>query len=78
MLVADVLFAIGALWQAVTGTVWGMIFGRSVVGIAVGGASLVVPLYGRNSIRGDQRTDMMRTGTFLSSRHPLSVGCSLP
>lgn len=44
VLVADVLFAIGALWQAFTGSVAGMIFGRSVVGLAVGGASLVVPL----------------------------------
>ncbi|KAL8736604.1 MAG: hypothetical protein Q9181_002327 [Wetmoreana brouardii] len=45
VLVADVLFTIGALWQALTGSVVGMIFGRSVVGLAVGGASLVVPLY---------------------------------
>ncbi|KAL8694759.1 MAG: hypothetical protein Q9218_000685 [Villophora microphyllina] len=45
VLVADVLFAVGALWQALTGSVAGMIFGRSVVGLAVGGASLVVPLY---------------------------------
>lgn len=43
--VADVLFVIGALWQAVTTSVWGMIGGRSIVGLAVGAASLVVPLY---------------------------------
>ncbi|MCJ1310541.1 hypothetical protein MMC25_004205 [Agyrium rufum] len=43
--IADVLFAIGALAQAMTTTTWGMIFGRSVVGLAVGAASLVVPLY---------------------------------
>ena len=45
ILIADALFVIGALWQAFTGTVWGMIVGRSVVGLAVGGASLVVPLF---------------------------------
>ncbi|RAL05699.1 MFS myo-inositol transporter [Aspergillus ibericus CBS 121593] len=45
ILVADVLFALGALIQAVTSTVWGMIAGRSIVGLAVGGASLVTPLY---------------------------------
>ncbi|KAL8711358.1 MAG: hypothetical protein Q9220_004255 [cf. Caloplaca sp. 1 TL-2023] len=45
VLVADILFAIGAIWQAFTGSVTGMIIGRSVVGLAIGGASLVVPLY---------------------------------
>lgn len=44
ILVADVLFVVGALWQAFTGTVIGMVVGRSIVGLAVGGASLVVPL----------------------------------
>lgn len=43
--VADVLFVVGALWQAVTTSVWGMVGGRSTVGLAVGAASLVVPLY---------------------------------
>ncbi|KAF2184327.1 general substrate transporter [Zopfia rhizophila CBS 207.26] len=45
ILLADVLFVLGALWQAFTQSVWGMIGGRSVVGIAVGSASFVVPLY---------------------------------
>ncbi|KAF2759722.1 general substrate transporter [Pseudovirgaria hyperparasitica] len=45
ILVADILFIIGALWQALTTSVWGMIGGRSVVGLAVGSASFVVPLY---------------------------------
>ncbi|KAH1493816.1 hypothetical protein LV164_007548 [Aspergillus fumigatus] len=45
ILVADVLFTLGALVQAVTGQVWGMVLGRSVVGLAVGAASLVTPLY---------------------------------
>ena len=44
IVIADTLFALGALWQAFTGTVWGMVLGRSMVGLAVGGASLVVPL----------------------------------
>ena len=44
ILVADVLFIIGALWQASTANVTGMIIGRSIVGLAVGGASLLVPL----------------------------------
>lgn len=35
----------GALWQAFTSSVWGMIAGRSIVGAAVGSASFVVPLY---------------------------------
>lgn len=42
---ADVLFILGALWQAFTGSVWGMIFGRSVVGLAIGAASLITPLF---------------------------------
>ncbi len=45
ILVADALFTLGAIWQAVTSTVWGMILGRSIVGLAIGGASLIVPLY---------------------------------
>ncbi|KAL1872179.1 ATP-binding cassette, regulator of translational elongation [Paecilomyces lecythidis] len=45
ILVADGLFAIGALWQALTSSVWGMIAGRSAVGLAVGAASLVTALY---------------------------------
>ena len=45
ILIADALFALGALWQAVTTTVWGMILGRSIVGLAIGGASMIVPLY---------------------------------
>ncbi len=42
---ADVLFIVGALWQAWTSNVAGMIAGRSIVGVAVGSASFVVPLY---------------------------------
>ncbi|KAF2677265.1 general substrate transporter [Lentithecium fluviatile CBS 122367] len=42
---ADLLFIIGALWQAWSTSVWGMVFGRSIVGAAVGSASFVVPLY---------------------------------
>lgn len=45
ILVADVLFIVGALAQAASTTVSGMITGRSIVGIAVGSASFVVPLY---------------------------------
>lgn len=44
ILVADALFALGAIWQAATNEVWGMIAGRSIVGLAVGSASLVTPL----------------------------------
>lgn len=45
IVIADLLFVIGALCQAYTGTVTGMILGRSVVGLAIGGASLITPLY---------------------------------
>ncbi|KAF1810207.1 putative transporter protein [Eremomyces bilateralis CBS 781.70] len=45
ILIADILFIAGALWQAVTTSVWGMILGRSVVGFAIGSASFVTPLY---------------------------------
>ena len=45
ILTADALFAAGALWQALTGSVSGMIVGRSIVGLAIGAASLIVPLY---------------------------------
>ena len=45
ILFADALFTAGALWQAVTTSVWGMILGRSIVGLAIGAASLIVPLY---------------------------------
>ena len=42
---SDILFIVGALWQAVSGSVWAMIIGRSIVGLAIGGASLITPLY---------------------------------
>lgn len=45
ILIADVLFITGALSQAGITSVFGMVVGRSIVGFAVGGASLVVPLY---------------------------------
>ncbi|KAK4043555.1 general substrate transporter [Parachaetomium inaequale] len=45
ILLADALFAIGALVQACSSTVAQMVLGRSVVGMAVGAASFVVPLY---------------------------------
>ncbi|KAL6236351.1 hypothetical protein BDW75DRAFT_206973 [Aspergillus navahoensis] len=45
IVVADILFTIGSFIQAATGEVWGMILGRSIVGLAVGSASLVTPLY---------------------------------
>lgn len=42
---SDFLFTAGALWQAISSHVWEMILGRSLVGLAIGGASLIVPLY---------------------------------
>ncbi|KZF25576.1 general substrate transporter [Xylona heveae TC161] len=45
ILVADALFILGALWQACTASVWGMVAGRGIVGLAIGAASMVVPLY---------------------------------
>ncbi|CCF34700.1 hypothetical protein CH063_06637 [Colletotrichum higginsianum] len=45
ILVADILFILGALMQAWAGTVTSMVIGRSIVGAAVGAASFVVPLY---------------------------------
>lgn len=45
ILIADFLFMIGAMWQAVTTSVMGMIVGRSIVGLGIGAASLVAPLY---------------------------------
>lgn len=45
ILIADLLFILGALIQAVAASVWVMIAGRSVVGLAVGAASFVTPLY---------------------------------
>ena len=44
VIIADVIFIIGALWQAFAVSVPSMVFGRSVVGLAVGAASFVVPL----------------------------------
>jgi len=45
VLLADVAFILGALLQAVASSVWVMIIGRSVVGVAVGAGSFVAPLY---------------------------------
>lgn len=45
ILVADILFILGSAIQTVTTSVWFMIAGRSIIGLAVGAASFVVPLY---------------------------------
>ena len=45
ILLADLLFTLGAAVQAGAGTVATMVLGRSVVGMAVGAASFAVPLY---------------------------------
>jgi SP family myo-inositol transporter-like MFS transporter 13 len=45
VLLADVAFIIGAVLQAATSSVVGMIAGRSIVGLAVGAGSFVAPLY---------------------------------
>lgn len=45
ILIASGLFIIGALLQALAATVWTMVFGRSVVGLAIGSAATVVPTY---------------------------------
>lgn len=45
ILVADGFFTVGAVLQAITSQVWWMIVGRSIVGLAVGSASLVTPMY---------------------------------
>ncbi|KAH7636038.1 general substrate transporter [Sordaria sp. MPI-SDFR-AT-0083] len=45
VLFADTLFIIGALLQAASRTVEMMVVGRSVVGVAIGAASFVTPLY---------------------------------
>lgn len=45
ILCADLLFIAGALLQALSGTVAAMVAGRAVVGLGVGAASFVTPLY---------------------------------
>ncbi|KAI0900992.1 general substrate transporter, partial [Annulohypoxylon nitens] len=45
ILLSDLLFVFGALVQAFSYKVWGMVLGRSIVGAAVGAASFVTPLY---------------------------------
>jgi SP family myo-inositol transporter-like MFS transporter 13 len=45
VLLADMAFILGAVVQAITPSVVGMIAGRSIVGLAVGAGSFVAPLY---------------------------------
>ncbi|KAI8947086.1 putative MFS myo-inositol transporter [Xylaria longipes] len=45
ILVADILFIFGALIQAFSVSVSHMVLGRSIVGLAIGAASFVTPLY---------------------------------
>ena len=45
ILLSDVLFIVGALCQAFATTVGGMIAGRAIVGLAIGAASFLTPLY---------------------------------
>ena len=82
---SDILFILGALWQALTNTVWGMILGRAVVGLAIGGASLITPLYISELAPSHLRGRLVTVSLLLhhrrsSSRHTLSAGpfSSLP
>lgn len=45
VLLADAAFILGAVVQAFSQSVWVMIAGRSIVGLAVGAGSFVAPLY---------------------------------
>lgn len=45
MLLADIAFILGAVFQAWSSSVWGLILGRAIVGTAVGAGSFVAPLY---------------------------------
>ncbi|KAI2611090.1 general substrate transporter, partial [Hypoxylon fragiforme] len=45
ILLSDLLFVLGAVVQALSYSVSNMVLGRSIVGIAVGAASFVTPLY---------------------------------
>jgi len=45
VLLADIAFILGAVVQAATSSVTGMIAGRAIVGLAVGAGSFVAPLY---------------------------------
>lgn len=45
VMLADIAFILGAIIQAVSSSVWIMVFGRAIVGLAVGAGSFVVPLY---------------------------------
>ncbi|KAI6348142.1 hypothetical protein MCOR25_010845 [Pyricularia grisea] len=55
ILVADLLFAVGAILQACSDTVAEMVAGRSIVGAGVGAASFVVPLYIAETAPADHR-----------------------
>ena len=44
-MLADVLFTIGAILMATAKSIPLLIFGRLIVGLGVGAASLVVPVY---------------------------------
>ncbi|KAI0025100.1 general substrate transporter [Xylariomycetidae sp. FL0641] len=45
LLLADLLFILGALAQAFASQLWHMVLGRAIVGAAVGAASFATPLY---------------------------------
>ncbi|KAI0455169.1 putative MFS myo-inositol transporter [Xylaria acuta] len=45
ILVADILFVFGAVIQAISVSIPHMVIGRSIVGLAIGAASFVTPLY---------------------------------
>jgi len=45
VVLADIAFILGAIIQAISKSVWTMVIGRAIVGLAVGAGSFVVPLY---------------------------------
>ena len=45
ILIADALFTLGAILMAFAPTIWFLMIGRVVVGLGVGAAAQIVPLY---------------------------------
>ncbi|MDY3127186.1 MAG: sugar porter family MFS transporter [Corynebacterium sp.] len=45
LLIGGVIFVVGSIWCAFAGSVWGLAAARTFLGVAVGGVSIVSPMY---------------------------------
>lgn len=65
LVVGGVIFVVGALWCAAAGTVSSLVAARGLLGLAVGGVSIVVPMYISENTHPDRRGTLVSLNSLM-------------